>query len=79
VVSIDPAKAVVALAIVGLRKETTCSAKRRIDNAVVRKAAGSRIFSAAAVVANVGVVEEASVAEEDGVVRYEKKFPTNPL
>ena len=68
-------------AIVGRRKEATCSAKRRIDNAVVRKVAGSRIFSAVVVVvANIGVVEEAAnAAEEDGVGKHGKKLPrTNP-
>ena len=58
----------------GLLKETTCNAKRRIDNAVARKAADSRIFSAAAesvsvVVANVSVVvaaaKDAVVADDD--------------
>jgi hypothetical protein len=76
VASIDPVKAPVAPAIVGRRKEATCSAKRRIENAVAGKAVGSRIFSAAVgAVANVGGVEEAAnVAEEDGVGRHEK-FP----
>jgi len=53
VVSIDPVKA----AAVGIRREVTCSAKRRIDNVADRKASGSRVFSAVVVVVIVGVAE----------------------
>jgi hypothetical protein len=69
VVSIDPVKAVVAPARIGLRKEATWSAKRRIDNAVARRAADSRILSAAEEEENVSgavaVAASAVVAGDD--------------
>jgi hypothetical protein len=55
----------------GIRREVTCSAKRRIDNVVDRKASVSRVFSAAAVVVIVGgaevIVSEAE-ANANGVM-----------
>jgi hypothetical protein len=54
----------------GIRREVTCSAKRRIDNVVDRKASGSRVFSAAAAVI-VGVAEvivSEAEANANGVV-----------
>ena len=55
----------------GIRREVTCSAKRRIDNAVDRKASGSRVFSAAAAAVIVGVAEvivSEAEANANGVV-----------
>jgi len=47
----------------GIRREVTCSAKRRIDNAVDRKVSGSRVFSAAAAAAVIVGVAEVIVSE----------------
>ena len=55
----------------GIRREVTCSAKRRIDNVVDRKASGSRVFSAAATAVIVGVAEvivSEAEANANGVV-----------
>ena len=57
----------------GIRREVTCSAKRRIDNVVDRKASGSRVFSAAATAAVVivgvaKVIVSEAEANANGVV-----------